>query len=201
MDVPRARSLTPPWGCESPHQIPKVSLTSRCAVQGGPGRGCGAPRGLGAPSIRLLSAVTAFLHPAPLPTAIPSPGQVMHAHRAQGKDSRVTGPTWTRINTVWMAAFYIPERSCSVTIDLWPNVVWTEPLKQPVPLLGSLSPSLPPVGQRSVWWHWDGGSWATCTFSSLFQPRDLSLLLFRIWGSGGSSPGGSAFPSVSVGIW
>lgn len=137
----------------------------------------------------------------PLPTAIPSPGQVMHAHRAQGKDSRVTWPTWTRINTVWMAAFYIPERSCSVTIDLWPNVVWTEPLKQPVPLLGSLSPSLPPVGQRSVWWHWDGGSWATCTFSSLFQPRDLSLLLFRIWGSGGSSPGGSAFPSVSVGIW
>lgn len=26
-----------------------------------------------------------------------------------------------------MAAFYIPERSQSVTIDLWPNVVWTEP--------------------------------------------------------------------------
>lgn len=45
------------------------------------------------------------------PTAVPSPGQVMHAHCAQGKDSRVKGQTWTRINTVWMAAFYIPERS------------------------------------------------------------------------------------------
>lgn len=52
-----------------------------------------------------------------------------------------------RINTIWMAAFYIPERSRSGTIDLWLNVVWTgsmeaasapsAPLKHLCPLPGS----------------------------------------------------------------
>lgn len=28
-----------------------------------------------------------------------------------------------------MAAFYIPERSQSMTIELWLNVVWTEPME------------------------------------------------------------------------
>lgn len=37
-----------------------------------------------------------------------------------------------------MAAFYIPERSQSVTIDLWPNVVWTEPREA----AGAPSPAL-----------------------------------------------------------
>lgn len=43
----------------------------------------------------------------------------------------------------WMAAFHIPERSQSMTVDLWSNVVWSEPAEAAsVPLLDPLSSTL-----------------------------------------------------------
>ncbi|MEJ1287920.1 CREB regulated transcription coactivator 1 [Cricetulus griseus] len=93
-----ARSLAPHWGCENPHQwstskIPKVSLTPRCAARGGLGheRGSVPEAEVHRPPDCSQLSLPSFI-PAP-PTVIPSPGQVTHAHRAQGEDGRAKGQT------------------------------------------------------------------------------------------------------------
>lgn len=205
MDVPQAGSLTPHWGCESPHQwstskIPKVSLPDALCKEVGCGRGHPEAEVRHPFDCSQLSLPSSSLSP----TAIPSPGQVMHAHRAQGKDSRAKGQTWTRINTVWMAAFYISERSWSVTIDLWPNVVWTEPTEAAsAPPWPTLHHSCPLLGSAQ-----HGGTGMRVTgylrILPILPSPSPSPSPYCYLGSGALEAAvlvGSVFPSVSIGVW
>lgn len=203
MDVPHAGSLTPHWGCESPHQwstfkIPKVSLPDVLCEEVG---------GVGVATQRLRCAIhstvlSCHCLPHPCPHRHPQPWSGHACPPCLGQRQPNKGADLDQNKHCSMAAFYIPGRSWSVTIDLWPNVVWTEPAEAasapPWPPRHHSSPLLG-NGQR-------GGTGMRVTG----HPRILLTLPspmtspYCCSGSGAreaAALAGSAFPSVSVGVW
>lgn len=97
----------------------------------------------------------------------------------------------------WMAAFHIPERSRSLTVDLWSNVAWSEPTEAASVPSSTLfqapfaycqtMPSIAIQGRRRV-------TGRLPIFILPSQSHDWFLLLLRNWGSGDSNPVGFAFP-------